>query len=180
MDTISSKYIHIVTVKLQFIKTGPVFLNIGNSFKEDSFICMCVCVSVYIHIKGVCIYKRCLGVFIPKSLTLFAVYGRKWRLLARKSHPRKITFLWQFIMEKAMSFNWDVKLRSCSLWSMKMLGDFFAISCKKRVISPWSLGYIPVLITIFCLCNSHCSFRWIVEFSSLPVINYSVVLLCPV
>lgn len=55
---------------------------------------------------------------------------------------------------------------------------FFAISCKNRVISPWSLGYIPVLITTLCLRNSHCSFRWIVEFSSLPVINYSVVLLC--
>lgn len=57
---------------------------------------------------------------------------------------------------------------------------FFAISCKRRIISPWGLGYIPVLITIFCLHNSHCSFRWIVEFSSLPVINYSVVLLCTV
>lgn len=55
MDTIKSKYIHIVTVKLQFIKTGPVFLNIGNSFKEDSFIhiYVCVCVSVYT-------YKRCV------------------------------------------------------------------------------------------------------------------------
>lgn len=83
-------------------------------------------------------------------------------------------------MEKAVSCNWDVKLWSCSLWSMKMLGDFFAISCKKSIISPWSLGCIPILITIFCLHNSHCSFRWIVEFSSLPVIKYSVVLLCAV
>lgn len=56
----------------------------------------------------------------------------------------------------------------------------FASSCKNRVISPWSLGYMPVLINTLCLHNSRCSFRWIVEFSSLPVINYSVVLLCTV
>lgn len=56
----------------------------------------------------------------------------------------------------------------------------FAVSCKNGVISPWSLGYMPVLINTLCLHNSRCSFRWIVEFSSLPVINYSVVLLCTV
>lgn len=66
------------------------------------------------------------------------------------------------------------------MWSIKIFVFLFAVSCKNGVISPWSLGYMLVLINTLCPHNSHCSFRWIVEFSSLPLINYSAVLLCTV
>lgn len=46
MDTVNS---HIVTVKLQFLGIGLwgfFFLNIGNSFKVDSFIHIHICVYI--------------------------------------------------------------------------------------------------------------------------------------
>lgn len=95
MDTINSKYIYIVTAKLQFIKTSPYFFKILTNVLKRILLYAYICVWVYIRCIDMYIYKKntIVGFFIPKSLTLFAVYGRKWRLLARKSHPRKITFL---------------------------------------------------------------------------------------
>lgn len=67
MDTINSKYIYIVTAKLQFIKTSPYFFKILTNALKRILLYAYICMWVYI---------RCIDMYIYKKILLWVFSSR--------------------------------------------------------------------------------------------------------